>query len=115
VNHVQVSCSQHSGSAQEEDLRKLHYYLTIRRLICLRIALSMFGRDLTEQVLADAQGGDRQVPIIVEKCIDAVEALGEGQIQKWTADADFCSSTRIRGNLSQKRRIWPVKSDNTAV
>jgi hypothetical protein len=38
----------------------------------------MFGRDLTEQVHADAaQGGDRQVPVIVEKCIDAVEALGK--------------------------------------
>ncbi|KAJ7733752.1 RhoGAP-domain-containing protein [Mycena maculata] len=59
VNHVQVSCSQHSGTVQEEDLPP-----------------SMFGRDLTEQVHADAaQGGDRQVPVIVDKCIDAVEAL----------------------------------------
>jgi hypothetical protein len=37
----------------------------------------MFGRDLTEQVRADAQGGDRMVPIIVEKCIEAVEANGK--------------------------------------
>ncbi|KAJ7680241.1 hypothetical protein DFH06DRAFT_408284 [Mycena polygramma] len=59
VNHVQVSCSQHSGSGYEEELPP-----------------SMFGRDLTEQVHADAaQCGDRQVPVIVEKCIDAVEAL----------------------------------------
>jgi len=59
VNHVQVSCSQQSGSGHEEELPP-----------------SMFGRDLTEQVHADAaHGGDRQVPIIVEKCIDAVEAL----------------------------------------
>ncbi|KAJ7783041.1 signal transducer [Mycena metata] len=58
VNHVQVSCQQRSGSAQEEDLPP-----------------SMFGRALTEQVHADAQGGDRQIPVIVEKCIDAVEAL----------------------------------------
>lgn len=36
----------------------------------------MFGRDLTEQVRADSRGTDRQVPVIVEKCIDAVEALG---------------------------------------
>ncbi|KAH9485348.1 N-chimaerin [Psilocybe cubensis] len=35
---------------------------------------SMFGRDLTEQVHADARGDDRQVPVIVEKCIQAVEA-----------------------------------------
>jgi Rho-type GTPase-activating protein 1/2 len=37
----------------------------------------MFGRDLTEQVEADAQGTDRAVPVIVEKCILAVEARGE--------------------------------------
>jgi len=36
----------------------------------------MFGRDLIEQVEADAQGSDRAVPIIVEKCILAVEARG---------------------------------------
>ncbi|KAK7057275.1 signal transducer [Favolaschia claudopus] len=59
VNHVQVQCSQQSGPGQEEELPP-----------------SMFGRDLTEQVHADAaQGGDRQVPIIVVKCIDAVESL----------------------------------------
>lgn len=39
-------------------------------------APSMFGRDLIEQVHADANGGDRTIPVIVEKCIDAVEALG---------------------------------------
>lgn len=36
----------------------------------------MFGRDLTEQVQADSQGGYRQVPVIVEKCIAAVDTLG---------------------------------------
>lgn len=36
----------------------------------------MFGRDLIEQVLADAKGGSRKVPVIVEKCIEAVEKLG---------------------------------------
>jgi len=43
------------------------------------IAPSMFGRDLIEQVHADStdEDGPRQVPVIVEKCIDAVEALGE--------------------------------------
>jgi len=39
------------------------------------VAPSMFGRDLAEQIRADAKGGDRQVPTIVEKCIDAVETL----------------------------------------
>ncbi|KAI0028791.1 hypothetical protein K488DRAFT_57737 [Vararia minispora EC-137] len=34
---------------------------------------SMFGRDLIEQIRADSRGSDRMVPILVEKCIDAVE------------------------------------------
>lgn len=41
------------------------------------IAPSMFGRDLIGQVRADAKGDERYVPVIVEKCIDAVDALGE--------------------------------------
>lgn len=36
---------------------------------------SMFGRDLVEQVKSDSKWGERRVPVIVEKCIDAVEAL----------------------------------------
>lgn len=36
----------------------------------------MFGRDLIEQVRADSKGADRMVPVIVEKCIDAVENSG---------------------------------------
>jgi len=36
----------------------------------------MFGRDLREQVQADFKGEDQQVPVIVEKCIEAVEARG---------------------------------------
>jgi hypothetical protein len=41
------------------------------------LATSMFGRDLTEQVRADSKYEERQVPIIVEKCIEAVETRGE--------------------------------------
>lgn len=37
----------------------------------------MFGRELAEQAEADAVGGDRTVPVIVEKCIQAVEVLGK--------------------------------------
>jgi len=37
----------------------------------------MFGRDLIEQVRADTKGEERYVPVIVEKCIDAVDALGK--------------------------------------
>lgn len=36
----------------------------------------MFGRELTEQVRADARPTDKMVPLIVEKCIAAVEASG---------------------------------------
>lgn len=50
----------------------------------------MFGRDLVEQVQNDSQGDDRQVPIIVEKCIQAVEATGTTGIlftrQNWAND-----------------------------
>lgn len=38
----------------------------------------MFGRDLIEQVKADSRGsGERLVPVLVEKCINAVDELGE--------------------------------------
>lgn len=37
----------------------------------------MFGRDLVEQVRADSKDQPRVVPVIVEKCIDAVDYLGE--------------------------------------
>jgi hypothetical protein len=36
----------------------------------------MFGRDLIDQTRSDSRGDDRQVPVIVEKCIQAVELLG---------------------------------------
>lgn len=36
----------------------------------------MFGRDLSDQVRSDSKGENRTVPVIVEKCIDAVDALG---------------------------------------
>jgi hypothetical protein len=37
----------------------------------------MFGRELTEQVRADSKISDRMVPLIVEKCISAVDATGK--------------------------------------
>ncbi|KAJ7462200.1 signal transducer [Mycena galericulata] len=89
VNHVQVSCSQHSGAAQQEELPP-----------------SMFGRDLTEQVHADAaQGGDRQVPVIVDKCIDAVEFLAmeyEGIYRKSGGSGQSKAITQLfeRGDYS---------------
>ena len=38
---------------------------------------SMFGRELTEQVRADSRITDKMTPMLVEKCITAVEANGE--------------------------------------
>jgi len=35
----------------------------------------MFGRELIEQVQSDCKFGERQIPIIVEKCIEAVEEI----------------------------------------
>jgi hypothetical protein len=37
----------------------------------------MFGRELTEQVRADSRITDKMTPMLVEKCITAVEANGE--------------------------------------
>jgi hypothetical protein len=45
-------------------------------VLTLPSAPSMFGRKLTEQVQADSKGEERQIPVIVEKCIEAVEARG---------------------------------------
>ena len=49
------------------------------------VAPSMFGRELIEQVRADARGEERYVPIIVEKCIDAVDALGKPTVLRYAA------------------------------
>ncbi|KNZ80478.1 Beta-chimaerin [Termitomyces sp. J132] len=62
VNHLQISCIQQASNVQSE-------------LIPASLLPSMFGRDLIEQARADARGEDRQVPVIVEKCIQAVEAI----------------------------------------
>ncbi len=36
----------------------------------------MFGRDLSDQVRSDSKDEQRLIPVIVEKCIDAVDVLG---------------------------------------
>lgn len=36
----------------------------------------MFGRDLVDQVRCDLRWGERKVPVLVEKCIEAVDTLG---------------------------------------
>ncbi|KAF8070211.1 signal transducer [Lyophyllum atratum] len=63
VTHLQTSCIQQQyGNGQPE-------------ITPFPMPPSMFGRNLVEQVHADSKGEDRQVPVIVEKCIQAVEAL----------------------------------------
>ena len=83
--HVHTSCSP-VGSRNEPTsnvgpLRTLPFlfYIPLQFVLIrgFHIAPSMFGRDLIEQVRADAKGGERYFPVIVEKCIDAVDALGE--------------------------------------
>ncbi|KZT21386.1 RhoGAP-domain-containing protein [Neolentinus lepideus HHB14362 ss-1] len=60
LNHVQTSCT---PKASEEPITQI-----------APLPPSMFGRDLIEQVQADSSDDERRVPIIVEKCIDAVDA-----------------------------------------
>ncbi|CAK5281481.1 unnamed protein product, partial [Mycena citricolor] len=89
VNHVQISCGQRVEAAREEELPP-----------------SMFGRELVEQAHADgAQGGDQQIPLIVEKCIDAVEALAmdyEGIYRKTGGSGQSKAITQLfeRGNYA---------------
>ena len=45
----------------------------------------MFGRELTEQVRADSKVCDRMVPLIVEKCIAAVDASGKSPALEWVS------------------------------
>ena len=37
---------------------------------------AVFGRELTEQLRADSKFNEKMVPLIVEKCIAAVDACG---------------------------------------
>lgn len=75
----------------------------------------MFGRDLTEQVHADAKDGERRVPVIVEKCIDAVEALGQRFIYLVEGFALIFHSCGLRGYLSQNWWLRAVKGHHTAL
>ncbi|KAH8119286.1 RhoGAP-domain-containing protein [Phellopilus nigrolimitatus] len=64
---------------------------------------SMFGRDLIEQVRDDSKHVELFVPVIVEKCIDAVEALGmdyEGIYRKTGGSGQSKAITSLfeRGN-----------------
>ncbi|THH15660.1 hypothetical protein EW146_g4855 [Bondarzewia mesenterica] len=59
VNHVHSACTPQARREESASAAPL--------------PPSMFGRELIEQVRADSKGADRMVPVVVEKCIDAVE------------------------------------------
>ncbi|KAJ3518786.1 hypothetical protein NMY22_g13507 [Coprinellus aureogranulatus] len=65
IANVQIPCSHNQAQKEEQPTEPL--------------PPSMFGRELIEQVHADAartgSEGERRIPVIVEKCIDAVDAL----------------------------------------
>ncbi|KAF9227151.1 RhoGAP-domain-containing protein [Gyrodon lividus] len=64
VNQVSLPCSQHPSRPREDANGAI-----------VQAPPSMFGRDLVEQVKSDLRWGERKVPVIVEKCIEAVETL----------------------------------------
>ncbi|KIJ68054.1 hypothetical protein HYDPIDRAFT_107662 [Hydnomerulius pinastri MD-312] len=65
VNQVHLVCSQQPSRPRDDVNGHLAQSLP-----------SMFGRDLVEQVKSDSsRWGERKVPIIVEKCIEAVDTL----------------------------------------
>ena len=88
VNSVSLTCMQDSSAEMNEESAVLvsppREYTIISCGYCVFAncvaAPSMFGRDLIEQVKADSRASERLVPIIVEKCIDAVDTLGEYRI-----------------------------------
>ncbi|EKM80911.1 hypothetical protein AGABI1DRAFT_119462 [Agaricus bisporus var. burnettii JB137-S8] len=78
VAAVQTSCAQRHGDDPQAPLPP-----------------SMFGRDLIEQAQYDGRGDDRQVPILVEKCVQAVEAIA----------LDYEGIYRKTGGSSQSKMI----------
>ncbi|EJD08251.1 RhoGAP-domain-containing protein [Fomitiporia mediterranea MF3/22] len=86
VLHVQVSC--YDGSAGGSD----------KRPAPAESPFSMFGRDLIEQVWEDAKTSKNSnlfVPIIVEKCINFIEANA----------MDYEGIYRVNGDLEQSKAI----------
>jgi hypothetical protein len=77
----------------------------------------MFGRDLTEQVRADSKVSDRMVPLIVEKCIAAVDTTGKSPPARMDQpiNISILRSPGLRGYLSQDRGLWPVQADHATL
>lgn len=81
-NQVAGSCAQQYSLRREElpapapagksHLPRRQSYLSSLILV----GPSLFGRDLAEQIKADSKDEPRTIPVIVEKCINAVDTLG---------------------------------------
>ncbi|KAG9316844.1 RhoGAP-domain-containing protein [Chiua virens] len=94
VNQVNLPCSQ-QHLRPREDLNGI-----------VQHSPSIFGRDLIEQVRSDLRWGERKVPVIVEKCIEAVETLA----------LDFEGVYRKTGGTGQTKMITQLfdRGDYTA-
>ncbi|RPD57622.1 RhoGAP-domain-containing protein [Lentinus tigrinus ALCF2SS1-7] len=64
IHNVSLACQQQTAPARDEQQAPM-----------APLPPSMFGRDLVEQVRADSRDEDRMIPVIVEKCIDAVDRV----------------------------------------
>ncbi|KAF8629116.1 hypothetical protein AX17_005702 [Amanita inopinata Kibby_2008] len=80
IANVHAPCTQHETPMKDERLTSPQ---------------SMFGRDLAEQAAVDSVGVDRVIPVIVEKCIEAVEASA----------LDYEGIYRKNGGAGQSRMI----------
>ncbi|RDB16810.1 putative Rho-type GTPase-activating protein 3 [Hypsizygus marmoreus] len=92
VTHIQTPCAQQNSVVEPESPPT-------------PLPPSMFGRDLVEQVHADCNDDEHQVPVIVEKCIDAVESLAldyEGIYRKTGGSGQSKAITQLfeRGDYS---------------
>lgn len=127
MNQVHLACSQHP-SRPREDLNGIAQQRTSCET-CERspvthtlAAPSIFGRDLADQVKADLRWGERRVPVVVEKCIEAVETLGQslfwllGHLVDVCTALDFEGIYRKTGGLSQTKTITQLfdRGDYTA-
>jgi len=102
MNNVHLGCFQQPSAAREDapSLSRMSPILPIETVLLTRVppVPSMFGRDLIEQVQADSKGEHRFVPVIVEKCIEAVEILG------------MLSQTKARDSSTDFSQLWITKA-----
>ncbi|KAH9935703.1 uncharacterized protein B0H18DRAFT_976924 [Fomitopsis serialis] len=84
LQHVHLPCSQQGSQGRDEP-----------SLPPIPLPPSMFGRNLVEQVQFESREEPRLIPVIVEKCIEAVDALA----------LDFEGIYRKTGGSGQSKTI----------